>query len=303
MSDDRPNVYTENGITVYRASALGSCIRSLVLARRGIDPQPHPDWLLEAFAQGHAHEEEILRRFEVDQDYTLDGAQQEVELRVTPTVIVRGHLDGRTRMATGLCVVDAKAVQEVTYQKIEKGWPVYDWQTSAYCAAIEADQYCLACGIKDPDDGWTLTDVTRYVWGKPKYTRRDIVLRVLEIERLAKGDDLPACPVPPDYPCPYYQFHDEAEEPEFVELTGQAANDLLHAHDLWRTMKKREDEAKAAKELYLKAARKLATDHGNKVQAGTVRMTWVEDREVPETTRTVKAHTQSGHARFKEMKK
>ena len=47
--DNRPSTYQESDITVYRASSLGSCIRSLVLSRRGFDPAPYPEDIYKAF--------------------------------------------------------------------------------------------------------------------------------------------------------------------------------------------------------------------------------------------------------------
>lgn len=300
MSDDRPKVYSEGDQWVYRASSLGSCTRSLLFARRGLEPLPTPSWLQEKFDQGNAMEDTLMAQFAADQKVEVDGEQLEIELRTSPNTIVRGHIDGMARINDKRVVVDAKFVGVSLWTDLRaKGitaFPHYAWQTSVYCHALEADEWCLAMGRKDEDGNWT--GEMHYLFGTPTFTREDIVARIAEIEAYMDSEILPACPTPPDYPCPYYYLHDDEEE-TVVELTGIDSDHLQQAWDCYRQAKELEEKAKRIKDDGYRAAQRLFDKHGPKVKNRLVRMTWVPEQDVPEQTVTRKAYTKKGYPRWK----
>lgn len=119
MGDDRASVYQEGDRWVYRVSALGHCIRGLVAARQGLEPQDHPDWLLRRFDEGSKAEAGIIEHFTSNewQGYRFkmldptdpqsykdapflkpgmvdDTGQFLAEIPVGEHCIIRGHLDG-----------------------------------------------------------------------------------------------------------------------------------------------------------------------------------------------------------------
>jgi len=304
LDPDAPSVYYDgtDEVWVYRASAIGGCMKALVYGRMGMEGQPPPEWLQERFDEGHYHEAPILARFEDDQGYSLFGEQMVVEIKVKPGVVVRGHIDAYTHLATGKCVVDAKAVTENTFKVLEKGGMAeYDWQQSAYCAALEADQFCLACGIKDRDKPLAeqLVEV-RYLWDKPRYTISDIRKRILEVERHAKNGTLPDCT--DMYPCPFFHLHDDDEaEPESIELAGIDIQVLDKAHGFYARRKELEAEVNDLKTKERELIDALVKKHGARFHGPKLKVTRTADIEVPEQTKTTKAHTRKGYAKYTEV--
>jgi hypothetical protein len=299
MSDDRPNVYQEGDLWVYRASSLGSCTRSLLFARKGMEPLPPPSWLQEKFDQGNAMEDTLMAQFASDNSVTVDGEQLEVELRTSPTTLVRGHIDGMTRMNDKRVVVDAKFLGKSLWTDLRaKGvtaFPHYAWQTSVYCHALEADEWCLAMGLKDEQGTWT--GEMHYLFGTPTFSRDDIVARISEIEAYVDSEILPACPTPPDYPCPFYYLHDDEEE--VVELTGVDSDRMYQAWDCYQQAKELEAKAKRIKDDGYRAAKQLFEKHGPRLKSSKISMTWVPDSDVPEQTVTRKGYTKKGYPRWK----
>jgi hypothetical protein len=301
MSDNRPRVYAEGTDWIYRASSLGSCTRSLLFARRGLEPLPPPAWLQEKFNQGHAMEDTLMTRFADDHNTTVDGEQLEIELRCSPHTVVRGHIDGLARINNKRIVVDAKFVGETLWNKLRNDGITsvvhYAWQTSVYCHALEAEEWCLALGLKNGDGEFT--GDMHYMFGTPTFTRDDIIARVVEIEAYVGSEILPACPTPADYPCPFYYLHDDDDT--VVELTGIESD---HLHQTWDTYKKArelEDQAKKLKADATRLAKETFVKFGPRVKTDRVQMTWVDEQEVPEQTVTRKAYTKQGYARWKNL--
>ncbi len=95
VRDERPIVYVEGMMPVYRASAIGGCIRAIVASRMGFDPMESPDFMVNAAEEGTRLEPVVL-----DALFDKIGAsgityipQVEVEDRTLPNCIIRGHLD------------------------------------------------------------------------------------------------------------------------------------------------------------------------------------------------------------------
>lgn len=302
MGDNRPKVYQEGGQWVYRASSLGSCTRALLFARRNIEPLPPPEWLQEKFDQGNMMEATLMAQFAEDHNVVVEGDQLEIELHTSPTTLVRGHIDGMARINNKRVVVDAKFLGATLFNGLrDKGitaFQHYAWQTSVYCHALEADEWCLAMGLKDDTGKWT--GDMHYLFGTPTYSRDDIVARVTEIEAYTGSDILPACPTPLDYPCPYYHLHDDDDE--VVDLEGLEADLLRDTWRLYEKAKELENKAKQLKEDAGRAARQMFDKHGTKVRAHNVQMTWVPETDVPETTVTRKAYTKKGFPRWKTVR-
>lgn len=218
MGDDRPNTYIEGDWVIYRASSLGNCIKSLVASRLGIEPMPHPDWLLEKFSEGNVNEPIILNMLK-DAGWTItdenEPEQMEVEIQVGSRVKIRGHLDGvgiPPRMATlpeGFHVIEAKAFGKAFWDKYMKegiaGFPYYAMQVTIYMAALEMP--CVfVVGLKD-DDG-VVTKIKQEVFINPPMSMGQVKAKVAKIEGLVAKGELPGCDYV-QYPCQYYLLHEE----------------------------------------------------------------------------------------------
>jgi uncharacterized small protein (DUF1192 family) len=286
--DDRPSVYFDPEVErwVYRASALGSCERELVLHRRGMTGSPTPDWLQVRFDEGHDWETRILDRFVEDQGTPLRGFQARGALLVGKHAMVRGSIDAETDDA----VVDAKFLGPDLYRKLIKdgidAFPHYAWQQAVYAHAMEKQRVCLAMGLKEIEgegDDRVIVGIAEmhYLWVELKDlpTIPQIKARVMRLEKLAQGNDLPACPVPFPYPCPFDYMHDEVDTA--IEVKGEGADLLQSAAELDRAIRILEAETKKLKaernrqvEITLELAG-LAQTEGHKLKAGGVEVTWI----------------------------
>lgn len=120
--DNRPPVYQEDERWVFRASAFGNCMKSLVAIGMGHDPMDAPEVIRRAWAEGHRNEPiilNLLKTREIGQKDTVTGdpaleewriwepydievrglgvvsdGQLEVTMNVPGGAIVRGHTDG-----------------------------------------------------------------------------------------------------------------------------------------------------------------------------------------------------------------
>jgi hypothetical protein len=126
MSDNRGWVYwdADANAYVYRASSLGSCIRSLTAARLGEDASPFNSSMRAAMDASSGLEDEIIRRFKIEMaSDEVIWQQKEVELPVylnyntptEPTVIVRGHLDGLYQLDDS--ILEIKALGDTNWNK------------------------------------------------------------------------------------------------------------------------------------------------------------------------------------------
>jgi len=288
MGDDRPACYFDPDIErwVYRASALGSCDRELVAHRRGMVGSPTPDWLQVRFDEGHDWEARILTRFSEDTGLALRGFQATGALLVGKNVAVRGSIDAETDDA----VVDAKFLGPDLYRKLVKGgieaFPHYRWQQAVYAHAMEKQRVCLAMGLKEIEgegDDRVITGIAEmhYLWVDVADlpTVGQIKARVMKLEKVAAGEEWPACPQPFQYPCAFDYLHDEVDNT--VEVEGEGAQMLSDAADKDRAIRLLEAEAKKLKaernrevEIALELAG-LAQTEGHKLKAGDVEVTWV----------------------------
>lgn len=229
MADHRPNRYVEGGRVVYRASALGSCVKSLVALGMGMTPEPHPDWLLRKFDEGIAGEPvvvDMLRpnwRIADEKEghyYQWHDGQMLVEVPVGRHVIIRGHADaigtcflapvyeyGETEWETGdKRLIEVKCTTEdygaVVLKKLP---PLYAWQVSTY-GGFFGLPVMLALGIKD-GDGQVVNVVTQMI-DKPPYTMSQVKQRVIGIESCVKSGELPVCDYK-QWPCPFSWLCDD----------------------------------------------------------------------------------------------
>ena len=222
MSDNRPSVYTDGNLVVYRASALGSCTRALAAIRSGHEPvAPFPARFRKTLDDGNRGEAVILQGV-ADAGYTIGGGQQdEIELIVgttadAKTIVVRGHVDDIVVDSVGsFRVVDAKTTS-AKYGVSDDLAERYNWQIAVYMHALGMPGM-FAYGIKDPDTG-DVVDVEIELVDTPPHTMGQIKARIAKIEYMAQGRrylDV-ECSVKNKYPCPVYHLsgHGKADDGE-----------------------------------------------------------------------------------------
>lgn len=144
MSDQRPPVYTENGHAVYRASAFGLPLRSLVAARLGHEPVSPPPIVREAGQEGTRLEHVIKRSL----SQPVSRSQEQVEFR-HGRALVRGHIDGCC--SVGLLEVKTVSDAGLTAWRVKR-WderPGWAWQVSAYCAGLGFHRVLMAVQARD----------------------------------------------------------------------------------------------------------------------------------------------------------
>jgi hypothetical protein len=291
MGDDRPNVYLEGDLVVYRASSLGHCTRALMAARRHYSPVPYPDWMYDRFEEGNVAEPIIMARFQEDNpDWTLhtDEAQDEITLKITDNVIVRGHIDGLATRNVTKCVVEAKALGPDWFNKFKRngfdGLPdAYAWQVSIYMHALNAQKAVLVAGQKI-EGKITPQSEFHYLWvDQPPFTLKQITERVMSVENNVDAADWPDCLN--EFLCQYPYLHDE---PEITELEGDTAAQVNKWAEIWAEAAQHESIAKKLK-AQVKEEMSLWDATDKKYSTGTWKLTLVEE-DVAEKTVTRKAY-------------
>lgn len=325
MSDDRPARYVEDGNVIYRASAVGGCIRSMVAMARGIKPTPHPEWFQEVLDEGTNAEKRIMELAGnyrsgngAPQGIALDGrfgAQREVELLVGhidgKNVIIRGHTDGIGIMP-GMgeqYVVEAKKFRPSTYGKASREGAAYteyySWQLSIYMLATGLNGLWVA-GLFDPNVK-TVNQVKCHVYVRPIVDLATIKQKVAKVERLINegyGPDEVECSG--NYPCGFWFLHDGKEEAVAWELDTDdpevcdVVRRYLDVEDALKTEKSIVTRLENEKKELVKQLRKViaATNAPTDAKKFTAELDGMKVfftrvvKEYPEATRTIKAYTQ-----------
>lgn len=197
---DGPNVYQdEQGTWCYRLSAWGSCIRSLVAARRGITAMPETGEPPAYLREGHLHEADVIGQLQAS-GYTVEDRQQEVVLEVGSGRIV-GHLDAGGIFKSPVDnlvhrnrVLEVKAPGKAVFKEVEamgvaewvKHHPIYSWQVSG---AMWSTQKQATVVVKSRDSGKMMTaDIDI-----PFKTFEEFEARMAEIDKWVEVDRFPPC--------------------------------------------------------------------------------------------------------------
>jgi len=221
MSDDKPLVYEEDGLIIYRASGFMSCPKALVAARQGYEGLPPPKKTQELFDAGHEAEEEALKVL-IDK-YLIVGRQGSVQLPLTHRIVIKGHIDALSSDSL-TTIVEVKSQSSAAWDDFEKkGWesgyfPKYKWQVSAYMLALDMPLRLVRFN-RDTEE------VEEEVIQTPFYSLDQIREKVLLVEAAARSGDLPSECVDRMYPCPFYYLHED----EQVERSEEEGLEILAA--------------------------------------------------------------------------
>lgn len=242
MSDDRPAVYLEGNRTVFRASALGGCLRALVAARLGYDPLPFDEASELRMAEGNLHEAAILEQL-VRDGWTMVDEQEETELVVGDRLVIRGHIDAVGIRPSGTRVVEVKAMGDGPCKEfLTNGFDTnrrHATQLSVYMAALDLPGLFV---VKNRNSG----QMHLFEVDEPPIPIAQIKARVARIEAIARTGDFPDCDTTSLWGCPFRYLHDQKELP----LTGTGAIDdtevdaLAGAYDRARTLATQADTMK-----------------------------------------------------------
>lgn len=224
--DTRPPVYEEEGITYYRASSIGMCVRGLVAARLGMPGVAPSEKRQKDMDAGTQYEPIALTKLQ-RMGYDVGHRQERFELPVAEGVEIRGHIDAvattiGTRGTTSY-VVEVKSLAPSTFRAWRarhfETFPQWSWQISAAMHAtglagllVAADRTTGALSCLD--------------MAEPPWNRRHVELRVQAVENLAREGDLGPCLEL--FPCSYFYLHDcpvltPARTPEHVRVVLREA--------------------------------------------------------------------------------
>lgn len=229
--DHRPITYVEEkgveggSLVVYRASALGGCMAALVASRLGYTAVPPDANTLALFERGIKAEPEILAYMQENGWYIAEE-QKEVEVRVNPHIVVRGHIDAlgvhndspTTNGGRPYELVECKYMGGDSYSRWCSGgigdFPRYAWQTSCYIHALHLATGRIGLKV-EPTPG----DESYVVSGpfSPPHSLGAIRRRVLKAESYVKRGEVPGCDNS-FYPCPFYYLHEQKPLPMADQL-------------------------------------------------------------------------------------
>ena len=239
MSDNRPSVYVEGNRTVFRASALGGCLRALVAARLGYEPLPFDEAAELRMGEGNLHEPVIVQWLE-GEGWTVTDQQKEIELTVGD-LVVRGHIDGNARLTGPTRLLEIKAMGQEPFKR----WVTdrfesnqrYAWQVSTYMHALGLPGLFV---VKNRNSG--AVDV--FELDEPPIPLAKIKARVAQVEAIARRGDFPECDTEYTWNCPYRFLHDQHDAAGPVVVAGDEVDALAAAYDRARTQAAQADTVK-----------------------------------------------------------
>ena len=260
VRDDRPDVYPEGRYWVYRASAIGGCIRALLAARLGFNPvlpptQEAADILEEALEYGRAQEEVILDELRAD-GWTIEAQQTELEIRFG-NVIIRGHLDAVASKNGQRRGVEIKTAGKDRFQRFVRHGLGYTGDPVIRKWAYQVSFYMARTGLP-----WVVVTQERveqgrgalhFLWlDRPPVPVLDILRRVKKVEQLAQDGALSTttCDVEHDFFCPFRYLCVHPATPEEQDAMRAAVIDewaekYLRGQALEKQGKALKDEARA----------------------------------------------------------
>lgn len=221
MSNDSPIRYLEeiDGVekVIYRASAIGGCVRAFVACARGVAKQDPPEKFATIFEEGHIAEPQILSMWEEHGGAPARDSQHEIDWEVVDGIIIRGHVDGLYTEDDGNTgIYECKKFRESTVDAwIKKGVEVhetYPWQVSALMHGWNQreDYYPMVTMLGGQWDGEKIVDLFPQYLAMPPIPARAFKKKVAQIERLIAEDYDPTDPDVPcteSYPCGYWKIH------------------------------------------------------------------------------------------------
>lgn len=207
-----------------RASSLGSCTRAQAASLLGMKPVPVSDQMQALYDRGNEHETAAVEVMTAS-GHEVTEQQREVQLAVSPDLVVTGHLDGVVALFDvlylGRRVLEIKAPS--TWASFQTAYKRADYtQPYMHRIAVQVSVYMHAMGMEAilacvDDDGlhYFGIEVPPFDLAYIEGIARDVERQVLT----GKLDD--RC-TQVDYPCPYLYLHDAREEEQDEALDALA---------------------------------------------------------------------------------
>lgn len=253
MGDNRPSVYAEGDNIIYRASALGSCVKYLVASYLGYEDQrgQKMDDLLDRSAnEGNLHEAAVIEKLRESEGLDVILQQEEINIQIIPKVFVRGHCEGILNYPDKpnelLEIKSMSTKQFAKWQNHKFGaFDRYAWQISAYMQNFP--DYDVRYIVKRREDGF-ITELSIPA-NQPPIPLSVIRKKVLTAERYRRKMELPPCDTTNQWGCPVWYLHDEEEDDKSSEpLTEEMVAILGELAKEYRELKAIEDAGKVAEE-------------------------------------------------------
>lgn len=247
---DKPIAYEENGKIYYRISAVGMGLQALVAARLGYEPLEPSDDMKRRFADGHVHEEAVIKNLEAE-GWEITDRQREVDIHLFGNVWVRGHLDGirqHPELAPEPRVFDVKSMSKDSYAK----WLAKRFEVGGYIAgyAVQLGLYDHACNLQAPgeiiaknkDSG--LIDV--YSLKPGEFSLAKLKIKMARVEAYARQGNIDV-PCDGGWFCPFSWMHPDKESQDEIIVEPTEQLNILMTEYL--KQKKTEETAEKAKEV------------------------------------------------------
>lgn len=256
MGDDRPSVYLEGDTAIYRASALGSCVRYLVASALGYEDQrgQKVDDLLERSAnEGNLHEVAVIEMLKETEGVEVEHQQEEINIQIIPKVFVRGHCEGVLvyNPSTPDEYRELNEIKSMSTKQFAKwanhqfgAFERYAWQISGYMQRFpELDVRYI---VKRREDGY-ITEL-KIPAGEPPIPLSLIRKKVLTAEKWRRKGELPPCDTTNQWGCPVWYLHDEDDETELEPLTDDMKELLGEMVAEYYELKQIEERGKTAEQ-------------------------------------------------------
>lgn len=250
MGDDRPSVYQEDDRWIYRASALGSCVRYLVASALGYEDRrgQKVDDLLERSAdEGNLHEGAVVRKME-EEGWEIEGRQDEINVQVIPKVFIRGHREGIRTRSTTTQLFEIKSMSTKQFTKWQNNgfdaFERYAYQISSYMEAhpgLDVEYI-----VKRREDGFTTYRTIPSV--APPIPFSIIRKKVVIAEKYRRKGELPPCDIANQWGCPVWYLHDEDIGEEAEPLSEEMETILAELVEEYLTLKAIEERGKEAED-------------------------------------------------------
>lgn len=283
-NDSRPIAYLDAGRPVYRASACGGCLRSLVASRLGFTPVEAPEFMSRAAVEGSRHEPWVIEDLR-NLGWEVDSRQEEVEVEA-PAFVIRGHIDGTAAKVGERRVLEVKTMSGRRYSDyLRHGlakFPRYSAQVAVY---HHAKGLPILYAVKNRDSG--ALDVRALP--EPPVEFEEVRRRLLLAEVHARKGALPSCDYEPKSferrICPFSYLCDGGDSKEEAAVEGRVLDwDRLSLRE-WA---KRYLDAKAQEDAASALKDKAREEIANRLTAAGVPKASVDGYSVSLSTRTRK---------------
>lgn len=314
MADNRPSVYREGADVIYRASALGSCVRALLAFYDGVSPRRKKEMteLMELAAdEGDVHEDAVRAKL-VKEGYKVLATQEEFSLQIIPHAFVRGHTDGRIsppkhpvgiKTAEALLEVKSKSNKQYELWKSKRweAFPGHAYQITAYMEAFPGRD-CLYI-VKRRETGED--DRVIIPAGQPPIPFKEVKKKVIAVEIARVSGTTPLCDLAPQqqWMCPVWFLHDE-KDIQTAELTPEMIAvmvDLIGKRQVQKAIEDRGKVAEKDRKMLDAELQNLLGEENDKAEVGDYTLTrvnssspsWDEEGMVAQFGDAVKAFKRS----------